>query len=64
MGGPPLVFDHQMIIDAEAQMMYFSGGRVVDGDWESMKLAGLYSLDIRKKKWSLCQYANLLVRPR
>ena len=31
-GGPPLMFDHQMAIDCEAQILYVFGGRVLDGD--------------------------------
>lgn len=49
------MFDHQMVIDSEAQIIYVSGGRVVDGDWESMKFAGLYSFDIRRNSWKLHQ---------
>lgn len=52
-GGPPLIFDHQMLVDSEAGTIYVSGGRVVDGDWESIKYSGLYSYDIRVKKWRL-----------
>lgn len=54
-GGPPVVFDHQMAIDPEAQVIYVSGGRVVDGDWESLKFSGLYSYDIRRNRWKMCQ---------
>lgn len=50
-----MVFDHQMVVDSDAQVMYLSGGRVVDGDWDAVKLAGLYSFDIRRKKWELCR---------
>lgn len=53
--GPPLVFDHQMVIDSDAQMIYMSGGRVSDGDWEAVKYSGLYSYNIRKAKWKLLQ---------
>ncbi|OCH88092.1 hypothetical protein OBBRIDRAFT_780673 [Obba rivulosa] len=49
--GPPLIFDHQMVMDSEAQVMYVSGGRIVDGDWESIKYSGLYSYDLRENKW-------------
>lgn len=54
-GGPPLVFDHQMVIDSEAQIIYVCGGRVVDGDWESLKFSGLYSYDIKKNRWKMSQ---------
>ncbi|KAF9236343.1 Muskelin N-terminus-domain-containing protein [Melanogaster broomeanus] len=52
-GGPALIFDHQMVMDCEAQILYVSGGRVVDGDWESPKYSGLYSYNIRTSKWKL-----------
>ena len=29
MGGPSLIFDHQMVIDVEKQMLYVFGGRVL-----------------------------------
>ncbi len=54
-GGPPLVFDHQMVMDAEAQVVYVSGGRVVDGDWKDTKYSGLYSYDVRANKWKMFQ---------
>ncbi len=54
-GGPPLVFDHQMVIDPTAQVVYVSGGRVIDGDSDPAKYSGLYCYDIREKKWSLFQ---------
>jgi hypothetical protein len=31
MGGPPLIFDHQMAIDVEHQVLYVFGGRVLTG---------------------------------
>ncbi|TFK44149.1 Muskelin N-terminus-domain-containing protein [Crucibulum laeve] len=54
-GGPSLVFDHQMVIDCDAQILYVFGGRVVDGDWDSHKYSGLYSYNIRLSKWRLLQ---------
>ncbi|KAI0949078.1 hypothetical protein AcW1_008781 [Taiwanofungus camphoratus] len=54
-GGPPLIFDHQMVIDSEAQKIYVSGGRVVDGDWESCKCSGLYAYDIHTGMWEMLQ---------
>ncbi|KZT29147.1 hypothetical protein NEOLEDRAFT_1128727 [Neolentinus lepideus HHB14362 ss-1] len=52
-GGPPLIFDHQMAIDSEAQMIYVFGGRVVDQ--KSIKYSGLYSYNIRTNKWKMLQ---------
>ncbi|EAU90900.2 Mei4-dependent protein 6 [Coprinopsis cinerea okayama7 len=62
-GGPPLVFDHQMVIDSETQILYVFGGRVVDGDWETSKFSGLYSYNIRMSKWKLLQAADLSGQP-
>ena len=30
MGGPALIFDHQMVIDVEKQTLYVFGGRVLN----------------------------------
>ena len=44
-----------MTIDSEAQIIYVSGGRVIDGDLSVVKYSGLYSYDIRTTKWKLFQ---------
>lgn len=54
-GGPPLIFDHQMVMDSDAQMLYVFGGRIVDGDWVSFKYAELYSYNVRTSKWKMLQ---------
>ncbi|KII92653.1 hypothetical protein PLICRDRAFT_480070 [Plicaturopsis crispa FD-325 SS-3] len=54
-GGPPLIFDHQLVMDSDTQMIYVFGGRIVDGDWSSHKYSGLYSYNIRTSKWKLLQ---------
>ncbi|KAL6298386.1 Muskelin N-terminus-domain-containing protein [Sparassis latifolia] len=59
-GGPPLVFDHQMVMDSQAQMIYISGGRIVDGDWESCKYASLYSYNVRTGVWETLQASDSL----
>ncbi|KAG1725427.1 Muskelin N-terminus-domain-containing protein [Suillus paluster] len=59
-GGPPLIFDHQMVMDCEAQILYVFGGRVVDGDWDSPKYSGLYSYNVRTSKWKLLQPQSIL----
>ncbi|KAF5357318.1 hypothetical protein D9758_005835 [Tetrapyrgos nigripes] len=56
--GPPLIFDHQMVMDSEAQMLYVFGGRVVDGDWNSLKFSGLYSYSVQINKWRLLQHPD------
>lgn len=54
-GGPQLIFDHQMVMDSETQTIYVSGGRVVNGDWDSPKYSAFYSYDVRSSKWKLLQ---------
>ncbi|KDR67554.1 hypothetical protein GALMADRAFT_258218 [Galerina marginata CBS 339.88] len=54
-GGPPLIFDHQMAMDSESQILYVFGGRVVDGDWDTSKYSGLYSYNVSTSKWKLLQ---------
>ena len=47
-----------MAIDSESQIIYVSGGRIIDGDWETVKCAGLYSYNVRLSKWKLLQLVN------
>ena len=53
-GGPPLLFDHQIVIDSDSQIVYVFGGRVVDGD----KYSGFYSYNISTSKWKNLQYVD------
>lgn len=49
-----------MAIDSGAQMIYVSGGRVVDAEWDALKFSGLYSYDIRTSRWKMYKcVANL-----
>ncbi|TFK67379.1 galactose oxidase [Pluteus cervinus] len=57
-GGPPLMFDHQMVMDSEEQVLYVFGGRVLDGDRENVKYSGLYSYSVRTSKWKCLQSAD------
>ncbi|KAF9446346.1 hypothetical protein P691DRAFT_733454 [Macrolepiota fuliginosa MF-IS2] len=57
-GGPPLVFDHQVVVDSERQILYSYGGRVLDGDWDTYKYAGLYAYSIKTGRWKLLQPAD------
>lgn len=50
------MFDHQMVMDSEEQMIYVLGGRILDGDWDVSKYSGLYSYNVRTSKWKLLQY--------
>ncbi|KZT10880.1 uncharacterized protein LAESUDRAFT_643350 [Laetiporus sulphureus 93-53] len=52
-GGPCLIFDHQMVMDSEAQVIYVFGGRVVDGAWKAPKYSGFYAYDIRTGCWEM-----------
>lgn len=54
-GGPPLIFDHQMAIDCEAQVIYISGGREGNDEWINAECSGLYSYDIRGNTWKVFQ---------
>ncbi|EIN11776.1 hypothetical protein PUNSTDRAFT_99027 [Punctularia strigosozonata HHB-11173 SS5] len=51
--GPPLIFDHQMVLDSGSQMIYVFGGRVAEGDWD--KYSGFYSYNIEIGEWRLLQ---------
>ena len=44
-----------MIVDSERQVLYVYGGRVVDGDWDTYKYAGLYAYNIKTGRWKLLQ---------
>ncbi|KDQ55802.1 hypothetical protein JAAARDRAFT_208578 [Jaapia argillacea MUCL 33604] len=57
-GGPPLLFDHQMVMDADNQILYVFGGRVVDADMSSHKYSGMYSYNVRTSKWMMLQPAD------
>jgi hypothetical protein len=48
-------------MDCEAQILYVSGGRVVDGDWDSPKYSGMYSYNVRTSKWKLLQRVSSLL---
>ncbi|KAF8199760.1 Muskelin N-terminus-domain-containing protein [Mycena galopus ATCC 62051] len=52
---PPLVYDHQMVMDCETETLYIYGGRVIDGDWVNAKYAGLYSYNVQLRQWQLLQ---------
>lgn len=63
-GGPKLIYDHQLALDSNSQILYVHGGRVVDGDWNTPKFSGMYSYDLRSGKWTniQCVDSNVLVR--
>ncbi|RKP25975.1 Muskelin N-terminus-domain-containing protein [Syncephalis pseudoplumigaleata] len=54
-GGPPLLYDHQMIIDSEARVLYVSGGRAIRPAHTSKApvYAGLYAYDMEHDQWQI-----------
>ncbi|KAI8614210.1 Muskelin N-terminus-domain-containing protein [Chytriomyces sp. MP71] len=52
-GGPDLIYDHQMVVDSDAQVLYVFGGRTIGPDPSQTIFAGLYSYDIRSNVWRL-----------
>ncbi|XP_059059021.1 muskelin [Achroia grisella] len=55
-GGPRLVFDHQMCIDTDTQTIYVFGGRVLPTNTEevvSPQYSGLYAYYIATNTWQL-----------
>ncbi|KAL5523551.1 hypothetical protein ACEPAG_7724 [Sanghuangporus baumii] len=54
-GGPKLIYDHQLVLDSESQVLYVQGGRIVDDEWKTPKYSGLYSYDLRTDKWTMLQ---------
>ncbi|CAH0695734.1 unnamed protein product [Spodoptera exigua] len=55
-GGPRLVFDHQMCIDADTQTIYVFGGRVLPANTEevvSPQYSGLFAYYIATNTWQL-----------
>lgn len=49
-GGPPLLFDHQMQIDAESRTLYVFGGKHNSADGTTT-YPGLYSYDLTARVW-------------
>ncbi|CAH2217504.1 jg685, partial [Pararge aegeria aegeria] len=55
-GGPRLVFDHQMCLDPDTQTIYVFGGRVLPANTEelaSLQYSGLYAYYIARNTWQL-----------
>ncbi|TFY80985.1 hypothetical protein EWM64_g3025 [Hericium alpestre] len=52
-GGPPLIFDHQMVMDTDRQVLYVNGGRVNDATVTTIKYSGFYSYTVSTGKWKL-----------
>ncbi|KAJ3106961.1 Muskelin 1, intracellular mediator containing kelch motif [Phlyctochytrium planicorne] len=51
-GGPELIYDHQMVIDSDTQVMYVFGGRLVGPDPNQTPLySGLYAYNFLSNQW-------------
>eukprot|EP00004_Rigifila_ramosa_P023108 TRINITY_DN6432_c0_g1_i1.p1 TRINITY_DN6432_c0_g1~~TRINITY_DN6432_c0_g1_i1.p1 ORF type:complete len:724 (-),score=148.83 TRINITY_DN6432_c0_g1_i1:62-2233(-) len=51
-GGPDLIYDHQMCLDAESQNLYVFGGRVSGGQGVQNEFSGLFKYSINLAVWS------------
>ncbi|SNX84669.1 related to Muskelin [Melanopsichium pennsylvanicum] len=51
-GGPKLIFDHGLVIDAQNQMLYVFGGRVTDPDPAKFEFSGMWRYDIIQRSWT------------
>eukprot|EP00039_Didymoeca_costata_P018584 m.334091 g.334091 ORF g.334091 m.334091 type:complete len:745 (+) comp17286_c0_seq1:202-2436(+) len=49
-GGPPLIYDHQMCIDSDKNMIYVFGGRIIGNDG---RYCGLYEYNCEQNSWKL-----------
>lgn len=52
MGGPPLIYDHQMVIDEQNDLLYIFGGKCIETGG-TLHYAGMYKYDISMNKWTL-----------
>ncbi|CAG8433639.1 10927_t:CDS:10 [Diversispora eburnea] len=52
-GGPQLIYGHQMCIDSKAQMMYLFGGRTIHKVADHYNYSGLYTYNIKTNEWKL-----------
>ncbi|KAI8924913.1 Muskelin N-terminus-domain-containing protein [Entophlyctis helioformis] len=52
-GGPELIYDHQMVVDAKSQVLYVFGGRTIVADVAQTVYSGLYAYDITRNQWTL-----------
>lgn len=56
LGGPPLLYDHQMAVDEEKGMLYVFGGRIITpSQTPSVETlySGLYSFNVQTEQWRL-----------
>lgn len=65
-GGPSLVYDHQMAVDEDGDLIYVFGGRVIatsaaDGE---PSYSGLYRYDIAGNAWLCLRHDSLAEQPK
>ncbi|KAI8905071.1 Muskelin N-terminus-domain-containing protein [Gorgonomyces haynaldii] len=51
--GPMLIYDHQMLVDSDRQVLYVFGGRAISPEPSQVMYSGLYAWDIQKDQWRL-----------
>lgn len=42
-----------MVIDSDNQVIYVSGGRITEKNWETLRYSDMYSYEIRTSRWDL-----------
>ncbi|KAI8976566.1 Muskelin N-terminus-domain-containing protein [Pilobolus umbonatus] len=52
-GGPPLLHDHQMLVDRTSRNLYVFGGLAVSRDHVSTRYGGFYAYNMDKSTWSI-----------
>ena len=52
-GGPALVYDHQLCMDAENQVIYCFGGRSIAPNNSESSFSGLYRYDVAAGTWQI-----------
>jgi hypothetical protein len=52
-GGPELIYDQQMVVDSDAQVIYVFGGRTIGPDPSQTVYSGLYAYHIPTNQWRL-----------
>ncbi|KAI9222181.1 Muskelin N-terminus-domain-containing protein [Blastocladiella britannica] len=55
-GGPSLVYDHQLAMDPERGIVYVFGGKVVTHDASVNLYSGLYAYFTREQRWALLRH--------
>lgn len=59
-GGPELIYDHQMVIDSDAGVMYVFGGLIIGPDPGNVVYSGLYSYHMDTNRWRHLRSDNAL----